>query len=197
LFTAAGIASPREVCVDTVDAAVSAARDLGLPVVLKSAAPEVAHRTELGLVTPALRDPSEVRHAAAALLEHGALLVQAFVVGIELFVSVDNTRGHAPLVTVARGGELVELESDRAFAIGPVSGDRAMELLGRLAVAPALRGYRGRAPADLAAAADVIGRLSRLAFDAWAQVAVAEINPLIVCAEGDGAIAVDGLVECR
>jgi acetate---CoA ligase (ADP-forming) len=197
LFAEHGIASPREHRASSVEGAVAAAEELGFPVVVKTAANDVTHRTELGLVRVGLRSADDVAAAAAELLPHGELLVQELVRGVELILSVDNTRGHAPLVLVGRGGELVELEQDRALAVGPVGRVRAQRLVDRLATAPVLHGYRGKPPADLDALCAAIEALSRFAFDAWDDVAVAEINPLVVRAQGEGAIAVDGLVELR
>jgi acyl-CoA synthetase (NDP forming) len=197
IFAEHGIASPRERTVSSVGDAVEAAAELGYPVVLKALVDGVSHKTEQGFVRVGLGTPQEVSSAAEELLAHGTVLVQELVRGLELILSVDNTRGHLPLVLLGRGGELVELELDRVFAVGPVGRDRARRLVERLAVAPALAGYRGRPVADVDSLCAAVESLSRLAFDGWDEIAVAEINPLIVRERGAGAIAVDGLIEPR
>jgi acetate---CoA ligase (ADP-forming) len=203
-FADVGIPSPVEQVTTTAQQAVQAAEEIGYPVVLKVAAPGLAHRTELSLVRTGLADRSLVRAAADELLRRAeddvipdaVLLVQQMVRGVELVISVDNTRGFAPLVLVGRGGELVEIERDRVFAVGPISADRARGLLAGLQVAPVFAGFRGRPPADLDAAARAVAALSAFCSAHWDRVAVAEINPLIAM-PGTGAVAVDGLIEMR
>jgi succinyl-CoA synthetase beta subunit len=56
-----------------------------------------------------------------------------------------------------------------------------------------LRGFRGRPPGDLEALAAAVVSMSRLAGDA--SVLEAEVNPLIVMAQGEGVVAVDALAR--
>lgn len=77
------------------------------------------------------------------------------------------------------------------MAPAPVSADQARAMIDSLRVAPVLAGVRGRA-ADVAAAADALCRLSWLAADLGPRLVELDINPLILRAAGQGAIAVDG-----
>jgi succinyl-CoA synthetase beta subunit len=58
-----------------------------------------------------------------------------------------------------------------------------------------LRGYRGARPGDLESLAQLASALSRLMLDP--RVAEAEINPVIIGPEGDGAVAVDALIRLK
>jgi len=58
-----------------------------------------------------------------------------------------------------------------------------------------LRGYRNLPRGDLRALAKAVAALSRLALVSGQPVAEAEINPLIV--KADGAVAVDALVVMK
>jgi acetate---CoA ligase (ADP-forming) len=93
---------------------------------------------------------------------------------------------------VAAGGVLVEALRDRRFALPPVDARQALALLDRLAVRPLLDGFRGGPPADLAAVADAVVRLSVLAVDLGDRLAALDANPLI--AGPAGCLAVDALV---
>jgi acetyl-CoA synthetase (ADP-forming) len=64
-------------------------------------------------------------------------------------------------------------------------------MLRRLAVAPVLAGVRGRPALDLNAAADALVRLSWLAADLGPRLVEMDLNPILLRAAGQGAIAVD------
>ena len=91
---------------------------------------------------------------------------------------------------------LAEIYRDAALRIAPVDAATALEMIEEVKGLAPLRGYRGLAKGDLAALAAAIAALSDLARLAAGTPLVleAEINPLIVRAEGAGVVAVDGLV---
>jgi len=96
---------------------------------------------------------------------------------------------------VAAGGILIELIEDRAVSLAPMSRAKASELIDRLRLRRLLAGLRGAPPADAAALADALWRLSHLAFDLRANLAEVDVNPVLVRPEG--AVAVDALVVRR
>jgi succinyl-CoA synthetase beta subunit len=96
---------------------------------------------------------------------------------------------------VAAGGLLAEIERDRSLRLAPIDMAVAGEMLAELRSLPVLCGYRGRAKGDVAALARALVALSQLAHDE--SIAEAEINPLLVLPEGEGAIALDALVRLK
>jgi succinyl-CoA synthetase beta subunit len=94
-------------------------------------------------------------------------------------------------VMVAAGGVYTEIYADRSLRLAPVDLATAHEMIAEVKGLRPLAGYRGRPAGDLDALARAIAALSQLAGDA--SVAEAEINPLIVNAEG--VVAVDALVK--
>ena len=102
-------------------------------------------------------------------------------------------RDVGPLIMVAAGGVLTEIERDRSLRLAPVDLAGAREMIAEVRGLVALAGYRGKPKGDLEALAQAIVALSRLADDA--SIAEAEINPLIVRQAGEGVIAVDALVR--
>jgi acetyl-CoA synthetase (ADP-forming) len=94
------------------------------------------------------------------------------------------------MVLVGAGGLLVEVLQDVRMAPAPISHVQARAMIEGLRIAPVLAGLRGR-PADVAAAADALARLSWLAADLGPRLVELDINPLILRAAGQGVIAVD------
>jgi acetate---CoA ligase (ADP-forming) len=176
--------------VTTPDAAVEAARELGFPVVLKTAAPG-AHKTEQGGVALDLADEAAVLAAAARI--GPPLLVQPFVRGgAELLAGAVQDPVFGPLVAFGPGGVLAELIGQARFRLAPL-GDRDAEELVRSGKAGRLvHGFRGAAPADEAALVDLLLRLSLLAHD-LPEVAELDLNPVLALPAG--CLAVDARVR--
>jgi acetyltransferase len=112
--------------------------------------------------------------------------------GHELVLGIRIDRQFGPLVMVGSGGILVELLADAVTALAPVSQWQARQLLQRLRGYPLLEGYRGRPGYDVAAAVNVLRRVSELASDLAPDLAEADVNPVIVGAQG--AVAADALI---
>jgi acetate---CoA ligase (ADP-forming) len=175
--------------------ALAAAEELGWPVVLKTAAPGIAHKTDVGGVKLDLRDRAALQAAyddVATRLGPQVLLARMQRPAVELALGVVRDPVFGPLLLVAAGGTLVELLRDRVAALPPVDAGGARRLLGRLALSPLLEGARGRRPVDLDAVAAAVASLSTLAEDLGDHVAAIDVNPLL--AGPDGCLAVDALV---
>jgi acetyl-CoA synthetase (ADP-forming) len=197
LVAACGIPTTREAPARSVEEAVARADAIGYPVVLKGVSRAVVHKSDAGLVRLDLRDEAALRAAfadVAARLGPGAegCVVQEMARGeAELFLGATHDPQFGPMVLVGAGGVLVEVLQDVRMAPAPVSPAQARAMIEALRIAPVLAGRRGR-PADLAAAADALSRLSWLAADLGPRLVTLDINPLILRAAGQGAIAVDG-----
>jgi acetate---CoA ligase (ADP-forming) len=175
--------------------AVAAAHGLGGVVALKTAAPGVAHKSDVGGVRLGLRDADEVGRAYD---EMGARLGPQVIVtamappGVELALGIVVDAQFGPLVMVGAGGTLVEILADRHFGLVPMDEVRGRALLDRLQIRPLLDGVRGMPPADLGAAARTVAALSRLAMDLADVIEAVDVNPVI--AGPRGCVAVDALV---
>jgi len=183
-----------EVATD-LEGALAAAGRVGWPVVLKTAAPGVAHKSDVGGVWLGLDGPEELAAAYGDLADRlgPRVLVAAMAdPGVELALGVVVDVQFGPLIMVAAGGVLVEVLADRRFALPPVDRRQAMAMLDRLAVRPLLDGVRGGPPVDLDAVARAVVDLSVLAVDLGDRLAALDVNPLV--AGPDGCVAVDALV---
>ena len=180
----------------TAAEAVAAADAIGYPVVLKTAAPGITHKSDVGGVRVGLTDADAVRAAyedVAGRLGPEVAVAAMVPAGVEvaLGVIVDPTFG--PLVLVAAGGVLVEVLHDRRLALAPLGEDEARQLIDGLQIRPILGGVRGAPAADVDGLARAVSRLSVLASDLGDLLAALDVNPVI--AGPDGCIAVDALVE--
>jgi acyl-CoA synthetase (NDP forming) len=190
LLEAYGVPLVPERGVASADAAVEAARELGYPVVLKTAAAG-AHKTEQGGVILDLGDDEAVRVAAERL--GGPLLVQPFVRGgTELLAGVVQDPVFGPLVAFGPGGVLAELIGEAQFRLAPLTNLDGQELVRSGKAGRLVAGFRGAAPADETALVDLLLRLSLLADD-LPEVAELDLNPVL--ALRDGCLAVDARIR--
>ncbi|MGB5799849.1 MAG: acetate--CoA ligase family protein, partial [Mesorhizobium sp.] len=130
-----------------------------------------------------------VRSAAAALLPLGSgLYVERMVQGgvAELIVGFTRDPVFGPAMTLGSGGVLVELLQDSTTLLLPASHGEIEAALRGLKLFPLLDGYRGRPKADLAAAIDAVAGIAGFVAKRAEAIAELDINPLIVCRQGDG-----------
>jgi acetyl coenzyme A synthetase (ADP forming)-like protein len=176
LLEAYGVPLVAERAAESSEDALAAARELGFPVVVKTAAAG-AHKTERGGVALDLRDEEQV---AAAVERIGVpVIVQSFVSGgAELLAGVVQDPVFGPLVAFGPGGVLAELIGDAAFRLAPLSAVDTHELVDTGKAGRLVRGFRGAPPADADALTDLLHRLSALAED-LPEVAELDLNPVI------------------
>jgi acyl-CoA synthetase (NDP forming) len=190
LLTAYGIPLVEERRADTPDEAAAAAIELGLPVVVKTAAAG-AHKTETGGVALDLRTAAEVRGSAVRM--GGAVVVQQYLTeGTELLVGLVQDPVFGPLVAFGPGGVLAELIGSANFAFAPLTDVDAGELIGTGKAATLVDGWRGAPAADRGALTDLLHRLSQLAVD-LPEVSELDLNPVL--ARRDGCVAVDARIR--
>jgi acyl-CoA synthetase (NDP forming) len=176
------------------DAAVEAAGRLGYPVVVKAAAPDLVHKSDVGAVHLDLPDEHRVRSAYAAIAaavgqDRPEVLVQRMAArGVELVAGVVHDQLFGSLVMVGLGGVHTDLLGDRAFRLLPVTDADAADMWRSLRGARLLTGYRGGVAADTPAVENLLLRLGRLAEDV-PEVAELDLNPVL--AGPHGVLAVD------
>jgi acyl-CoA synthetase (NDP forming) len=206
VIAAYGVPVASDAVVADEDAAVSAADALGYPVVLKVESPDIAHKTEAGVVRLGLGDVAAVRTAYREVMKaataisppvaiKGVLVQPMIAAGLELVVGAQNDPTFGPMVVVGLGGVMVELLGDAAAELAPVTLDQASAMLRRLKGYKLLTGYRGSDPVDLDAIARIVVAVSELAADEAERIAEIDVNP-IICGPGR-TIAVDALIIRR
>src|SRR5690606_25856303 len=161
--------------------AVTAADQLGYPVVLKAADPELVHKTELGAVKLKLADAGAVTRAYREIAEAlqqptPPVLVQPMAAGeVELVTGIVHDPLFGSLVMLGLGGIFTDLLGDRAFRLVPMTDLDAGRMWRSLRSAPLLTGYRNRPAVDTDALEDLLLRLGRLA-EELPEVAELDLN---------------------
>ena len=199
LMAAYEIPVPTAALAKTAVEAAAAAQDMGFPVALKIASPDIAHKSDVGGVRLNLGDASEVTAAFAEMVAEaqksqpdakisGVQIQRMIPKGQDVIVGVTRDPQFGPLLMFGSGGVEVEGLKDVAFALAPLTAEDGQWLLEHTWAGRKLDGYRHIAPADKTAVLHILARLGQLALD-YPQLAEIEINPLRVL--GDGAIALD------
>jgi len=193
-----GVPVPPGSVAHDVEQAVEIAASLGGPVAVKALG--IAHKTERQAVRLGLHRPAEIRDAARALLALGSgVLVERFETEVvaELIVGLHRDPQLGLLLAVGSGGTLVELVADSVTLLLPVTESEVRDALSGLRSAPMLRGWRGRASADVDAAVASILAIADFAIANGDRIEELDVNPLGVCRRGKGAVALDALIRTR
>ena len=172
-----------------------AAAACGYPLVLKTAMPGIAHKSDRDGVKIGIDSPERLAREYRDLQQRlgGRVVVMPMVAaGVEVALGMKNDPQFGPLVVVACGGVLIELLAERAFALAPVDTAQAGALLERTRLAQLLAGVRGRPAADRAALQQLIVRFSGLMWELRDTIAEVDLNPVIV--DASGCTIVDALV---
>jgi acyl-CoA synthetase (NDP forming) len=169
---------------------VAAAAQLGYPVVLKTTAPHLRHRVDLGGVRLDIAGPTELADDVVDMstrltpLGGSGLVVQAMApAGVACVVRSVEDPLYGPVVSFGLGGDATDLLGDWAHLIPPLTTGDVGEAVRSVRAAPKLTGHRGARPVDVAAVEDVVARVSCLADD-LPEVAELELNPVVVSEQG-------------
>ncbi|GAB5470379.1 MAG: acetate--CoA ligase family protein [Rhodospirillales bacterium] len=193
-----GIATVARRLVASREEALAAAGELGGSVVLKTAMPGIAHKSDVGGVILHLEGEAAVAAAYDRLARHlgPRVLVAAMApTGVEMILGVSRDTQLGCTVVIGVGGIHAEVLKDVVLVRPPFDAAWARQAIDRLRLRPLLDGVRGQPAADIQAFAEAASRLSILTDALGDVLAEVDINPLIVTAEG--CLAVDALVVPR
>jgi acetate---CoA ligase (ADP-forming) len=202
LIRAYGIPTPAEMAVKSPDDTVKAARQIGYPVVLKAVVAKLLHKSDAGAVALHLANDDAVRTAyeriAANVRRAGIASLDAMLVcrqiggGLELVLGLNRDPEMGLVVMAGSGGVLLELTKDVAFAVPPITREKARAMIERTHAARLMRGYRSSPVLDMDAVIDALIALGRIAEDLADVVQSIDINPFVVLPRGG--FALDALV---
>jgi acyl-CoA synthetase (NDP forming) len=190
-----GISVVESVRADTLEDAIAAAEHIGFPVAMKTGAPDVQHKSDVGGVRLGIDDSPSLEDAYSDLeRDLGPEIVVARMAppGVEVALGVVRDPQFGPLVLVGAGGVLVEVLKDRRLGLPPLDRPRARRLVDRLKIRPLLDGVRGQPASDVDALTDAMVALSWLAHDLAEHLEALDANP-VICGP-NGCVAVDALV---
>ena len=185
--------------------AIALANELGFPVVMKIASPDIPHKSDVGGVLLNIKDTDALQSGYRHMMKRiealvppprieGVHIQRQIPNGQEVIVGMARDEQFGALMMFGSGGVEVEGLKDVAFALGTLDQAGAESMMRNTWAGRKLKGFRGIPPVDEEAVKDVLIKLSRLAAE-HEEIEEIEINPLRVLAKG--AVAVDVRVKLK
>jgi acyl-CoA synthetase (NDP forming) len=182
--------------------AVAVGKQLGFPVVLKIASPDIIHKSDAGGVRLGLETPEQVEQAYDEILKatgqkHPGARVSGVAVqkmaapGVEVIVGMSKDAQFGPVLMFGLGGVWVEILKDVSLRVIPVTRRDVREMIKEIKGYQMLTGYRGLPPVDEAKLEDMLLAVADFVTQNPA-VRELDLNPVI--AGADGAVAVDARI---
>jgi len=186
----------------TREEASSLSREIGFPVAMKIASPDVIHKSDSGGVRLNLNNMKEVKSAYNDITHkvsqqyphailHGVSVQKMLPPGTEVIIGTSKDPQFGPVMMFGLGGIFVEVLKDISFRIIPVDQRDAQEMISEIKGYLLLQGYRGKEPANIAALMEMILKISNLV-EENPEIKELELNPIF--AYGDRAVAVDARI---
>jgi acetyltransferase len=196
-----GIAQPPGSLARDRAAALRIANEVGYPVALKVASPDILHKSDIGGVIVDIGDDAALSRAWDLVLDRtrkrmpdaavwGALVQKMVPPGFEVIVGVERDPTFGPLVMFGLGGIYVEVLHDVAFRLAPLDAAEARRMIQQTRGAALLAGARGADASDVDSVVDVLVRVAALVTD-FPEIVELDINPLVVGSRGRGSVAAD------
>lgn len=179
--------------------AIVIAKELGYPVVMKIASPDILHKSDIGGVILNIQDEQALSSAYTLMMNRvkeskpearvgGVHLQRQIPQGQEIIVGMVRDPKFGALMMFGSGGVEVEGLKDVTFALAPLNQVEAEKMIRKTWAGRKLKGFRNIPAADEESVIDVLIKLSWLAFENES-IEEIEINPLRVLSKG--AVAVD------
>ena len=187
----------REIVVESSSDVISAAHEIGYPLVMKGCSPWITHKTEKGIVRTDIRNDREALDAFNDIMARmngikGAVLVQEMIRGErELAVGLIRDPQFGPCVMFGLGGIFTEILKDVAFRLAPLEKRDALEMMDEIKAHKILDAIRGMEPVDREMLSEMLINVGRIGI-ANDEIKEIDINPVII--SGSRPIAVDALI---
>lgn len=199
-----GIRFPAGRLASTPDEAIAIAEEIGYPVVLKAQSANLSHKSDAGGVIVGLDDSDALaagwKRLAANIAQHrpglsldGVLVERMGSRGLELIIGGRNDPEWGPVVLVGFGGIQAEILQDVRLLTPDLPRNAILAELGKLKSAALLNGFRGEPARDIDAVAEIVEQVSRLLVSN-PSIQEIDLNPVVVHAAGEGAVALDALL---
>ncbi|MFH1079752.1 MAG: acetate--CoA ligase family protein [Pseudomonadota bacterium] len=192
-----GIPVVRERLVYNQDQCLAAIREIGFPLAMKGCAPEVSHKSELGIVMLDIKSEGEAEAAFEKIVKAmpaktPAVLIQEMVKGKrELVVGLTRDAQFGSTVMFGLGGIFTEILSDVVFRLAPFDKREAFSMIEEIKGREVLNAVRGMEPVDRNLLAHVLVSVSEIAVE-YPDIMEIDINPFVISERIP--IAVDALV---
>lgn len=192
LLTAAGVPMVLEKVCNSKEELLSAAKEMGFPLVMKSVGP--IHKSDIGGVILNITTSKELQEHYTTLLKHPettAVLIQQMKKGMELFIGAKKEGDFGHLVFCGLGGIFVEVLKDVQCELAPFKKEIASDMIHNLKAFPMLKGIRNQEGINLAEYASITEKIATLVTIA-PEISELDLNPLL--GEKAGILAVDARI---
>lgn len=185
-----GISVPVQKLTTSKEETISAAEEIGFPIVMKLMAEDVVHKSDTGAVKLNLKTIEDVTEAYDDLMKIPSQKEKQISVQkmadepiTELIIGMTTDPQFGPALMFGIGGILVELLEDVSFRIAPITEYDAKEMITEIKGFPILDGYRGKPKADLVAIVEVLMKISDLVTK-HEEINEMDLNPVFIYDKG-------------
>jgi 3-hydroxypropionyl-CoA synthetase (ADP-forming) len=186
-----GFEVPRSGLATTADEAVKIASEIGFPVALKIASPDILHKTDVGGVVLDLESSEAVRqaferimasvHAAHPKANIEGIEIQEMVTGgAEIIIGLLDDPQFGPVIMFGLGGVFTEVIQDVSFRVLPIERADALQMMRETRGYPILQGYRGQPPVSEEMLVDLLMNANRMGMDLAGRLESIDFNPIVV-----------------
>ena len=187
----------REIIIQKNNDVISAAHEIGYPVVMKGCSPEITHKTEKGLIRTDIRDDKEALDTFNDIMagmngRYGSILIQEMIKGErELVIGLIRDPQFGPCVMFGLGGIFTEILKDVSFRLAPLEKRDALEMMDEIKAHKILDAVRGMEPVNRELLSEMLINVGRIGVENDA-IKEIDINPVII--SGSRPVAVDALI---
>jgi acetyl-CoA synthetase (ADP-forming) len=189
-----GISCPATRLVTGPEACLTAAQEIGYPVVLKIVSRQIIHKSDVGAVITGIQTSEQLAEGYDRLLKNirqrspqaeiqGVLVQKQMPKGVEVVVGGLRNEQFGPVVMVGLGGIYVEVFKDVSFRLAPLDKQEAGRQLQETRAFKLLQGVRGEEPCDIGALCELIVNTGRL-ISSHAGISEIDFNPVFCYPQG-------------
>lgn len=187
---------------ETEDDAVSAAKRIGFPIVLKIISPQILHKSDAGGVIVGIQDEKGIREGFNKIIKNaknykadaeitGILVQEMAPKGTEIIIGSTTDPTFGPTIMFGLGGIFVEILKDVSFRVAPIDQMDAREMIKEIKAYKILEGARGMPAVDQETLVDILVKTSEMLMEC-PEIKELDMNPVL--AYPDGARIVDARI---
>ena len=174
-----------------VEGAISIAKFVGYPIVLKIVSPDITLKSDVGGVIIGINSEDRLRLEYDRLMKNieqnaprsriVGVTVQRMLdkIDYEIILGAKKDENFGSVILFGMGGTGVEIFKDFSIGLVPLNQTLARRLMEETEIYKMLRGYRGKPPADLRQLEQIIVSFSNLIAD-FPEIAEMDINPIAI-----------------
>jgi acetyltransferase len=186
-----GIPVIRTQTVQNIDEALYKANDVGYPVVLKVASPDIIDRIDVGGVMTDISSDEELKveferlrkrvteNAPKARITGITIQKMLDKIDYEVIIGAKRDSEFGSVLIFGMGGVGVHIFNDFSVGLPPLNQTLARRLMEETKVYKMLQGYRGKVPADLRQLEQIVVAFSNLIVD-FPEIMEMDINPIAI-----------------